>query len=151
MTLMPVTRISAAPACSEKVGASRWIERHVGLVDGAGFVDRLADHVHDAAQGGGTDRHADGGAGVDHFLAAGQALGGVHGDGAHGVFAQMLGDFEHQADFLAGLGVDVLGLQRVQDRRQLAILEGDVDDGADHLEEFALGIGLGAHGWFSFL
>ena len=85
-------------------------------------------------------------AGVDHFLAAGQALGGVHGDGAHGVLAQMLGDFEHQADFLAGLGVDVLGLQRVQDRRQLAILELDVDDGADHLEEFALGIGLGAHG-----
>ena len=89
---------------------------------------------------GGTDRHADGRAGVDHFLAADQAFGGVHGDGAHGVLAQMLGDFEHQADFLAGLGVDVRGLQRVQDRRQLAV-ELDVDDGADHLDEAALGVG----------
>ena len=63
----------------------------------------------------------DGLAGVDDFLAADQAFGGVHGDGAHGVFAQMLGHFEHQADFLAGLGVDVGGLQRVQDGGQFAV------------------------------
>ena len=116
---MPVTRISAEPACSAKVGASRWMRGHVFVADRAGFVDRLADHIHDAAQRGGADRHADGPAGVDHFLAAHQAFGGVHGDGAHGVFAQMLGDFEHQADFLAGLGVDVGGFQRVQDRGQV--------------------------------
>jgi hypothetical protein len=36
-------------------------------------------------------------AGVGHFLAAHQTFGRVHGDGAHGVLAQMLGDFEHQA------------------------------------------------------
>ena len=80
-------------------------------------------------------------AGVDHFLAADQALGGVHGDGAHGVLAQMLGDFEHQAERLAGLRVGVGGLQRVQDRRQVAV-ELDVDDGADDLGEAALGDGL---------
>ena len=138
MTLMPVTRISAVPACSAKVGASRWIEAMCVVGDRAGFVDRLADHVHDAAQRGGADRHADRAAGVDHFLAADQAFGGVHGDGAHGVLAQMLGDFEHQAELLAGLGVGVGGLQRVQDRRQVAV-ELDVDDGADHLGEAAFG------------
>ena len=86
-------------------------------------------------------------AGVDDFLAAGQAFGGVHGDGAHGVFTQMLGDFEHQADFLAGLGVDILGLERVENCGQLA-LEFHVDDGADDLAEFAFGVG---HDGLSFL
>ena len=59
-------------------------------------------------------------------LAAHQTFGGVHGDAAHGVLAEMLGDFEHQAV------AAVLGLQRVQDRRQVAV-EMHVDDGADDL------------------
>ena len=113
--------------------------------DRAGFVDRLADDVHDAAEGGGTDRHADRRAGVDHWLAARQAFGGVHGDGAHGVLAQMLGDFEHQAEGLAGPLVGVGGLQRVQDRRQVA-LELDVDDGADHQLPVATAWRLGVGG-----
>jgi hypothetical protein len=44
------------------------------------------------------------------FLAAHQAFGRVHGDGAHGVLAEVLGHLEHQA-----LAV-VVGLERVQDR-----------------------------------
>ncbi len=112
----------------------------VFVADGAGFVDRFADHVHDAAERGGADRNADGPAGVNHFLAAHQAFGRVHGDGAHGIFAQMLGDLEHQADFLAGLGVLVVGLQRIEDGGQFA-LEFHVDDGADDLDEFAFGVG----------
>ena len=80
-------------------------------------------------------------AGVDHLLAADQALGGVHGDGAHGVLAQVLGDFQHQAERLAGALVGVGGLQRVQDRRQVAV-ELDVDDGADDLDDAALGDAL---------
>ena len=139
MTLMPVTRISAEPACSEKVGASRWIDGHVFVADRAGFVDRLADHVHDAAQGGGTDRHADGRAGVDHFLAADQAFGGVHGDGAHGVLAQMLGHFEHQADFLAGAWRRCWWFPARSGSPAARRPELDVDDGADHLEEAAFG------------
>ena len=61
------------------------------------------------------DRHRDRLAGVDHLLAAHQAFGGVHGDGAHGVLAEMLGDLEHQPV------AAVLGLERVQDRRQVAV------------------------------
>ena len=92
----------------------------------ARLVDRLADHVDDAAERAGADRHADRLAGIGHFLAAHQAFAGIHGDGAHGRLAEMLGDFEHQAVAL------VLGLQRVENRRQV-ILEMHVDDGADDL------------------
>ena len=95
-------------------------------LDRAGLVDRLADDVHDAAERLLADRHRDRLAGVGDLLAAHQAFGGVHGDGAHRVLAEMLGDFEHQAVAV------VVGLQRVQDRRQVAV-ELHVDDGADHL------------------
>jgi hypothetical protein len=82
-------------------------------------------------------------AGVAHGLAANQTFGGVHGDGADGVLAQVLGDFEHQA--LAGRDVD--GFQGVQDRRQVA-LELDVDDGADDLHQLAGG-GADGRGLFA--
>ena len=58
----------------------------VGLIDRAALVDRLTDDVHDAAQRGRADRNADLAAGVGHFLAAHHAVGGVHGDAAHGAF-----------------------------------------------------------------
>jgi hypothetical protein len=48
------------------------------------------------------------------------------GDRAHGRFAEVLRDLQHQAVAL------VLGLERVEDRRQV-ILKFDVDDGADDL------------------
>ena len=72
------------------------------------------------------DRHRDRLAGIGHFLAAHETFGGVHRNGAHGRFAEMLGDLEHEAVAV------VLGLQRVQDLRQL-FLELHVDDGADDL------------------
>jgi hypothetical protein len=65
---------------------------------------------------------------VSVTLAAGQAVGRVHGDGAHGVFTEVLGDFEHQAVAV------VVGFQRREDRRQFAF-EGHVDDGADDLAD----------------
>ncbi len=99
-------------------------------LDRAGLVDRLADHVHDAAERLVADRHRDRLAGVGHLLAAHQAFGGVHGDGAHGVLAEMLRDLEHQAVAV------VLGLERVQDLRQVAV-ELHVDDGADDLGDAA--------------
>ena len=70
-------------------------EMLLGL-DRAAFVHRLADDVHDAPENLRTNRHLDGVAGIDHFLAAHRAVGGVHGDGAHGLFTQMLGHFENQ-------------------------------------------------------
>src|SRR3546814_9286816 len=66
------------------------------------LVDRLADHVDDAAEHLRADRHGDRPAGVGHLLATHQALGRVHGDGADHAFAEVLGNLEHQA--LAEIG-----------------------------------------------
>ena len=109
-----------------------------GLVDrppfsvghGALFVDRLANHVDDAAQCAVAHRNRDRGAGVAHRGTAHQALGRVHRDAADGVLAKVLGDFQNQT-----LAV-VVGLQRVQDRRQVAF-ELHVHDGADDLGHLA--------------
>ena len=94
----------------------------------AGFIDRLADDVDDAAERAGADRHHDRLAGVGDFLTADQTLGGVHRDGAHRGFAEMLRHFEHQTV------AAVLGLDRVQNGGQMS-LELHVDDGADDLRD----------------
>ena len=96
--------------------------------DGARLVHRLADDVDDAPERAVADRHRDRLAGVGHLLAAHQAFGGVHGDRAHGVLAQVLGHLEHQPV------AAVLGLERVEDRRQMPV-ELHVDDGAHHLAD----------------
>lgn len=104
------------------------------LVDGAqafrldrtGFVDRLADHVHDAAERAVAHRNRDRLAGVGHFLAADQTFGHVHRDRAHCGLTEMLRNFQHEAD------VAVLGLQRIENGRQVA-LELHVDDSAHDL------------------
>jgi hypothetical protein len=82
-------------------------------LDRAGFVHRLADHVHDAAERFVTHRHRDRRAGVGDVLAAHQAFGRVHGDGANGVFAQVLRNFQHQPV------TAIVGFQRVEDFRQV--------------------------------
>ena len=63
-------------------------------------------------------------------MAAHQAFGGVHGDGAHGLFAQMLGNFEDQALTI------IAGFKRIKNAWQIAF-KFDIDDGADHLGNFA--------------
>ncbi len=113
------------------IGGRRRVDRPLlGGRNGARLVHRLADDVHDAPERLVADRHGDRLAGVGHLLAAHQAFGRIHGDGAHGVLAEMLGDLEHQAVAV------VLGLERVQDRRQLTV-ELHVDDGAHHLAHMA--------------
>ena len=104
----------------------------LGGLDRAGLVDRLAHHIHDAAQGRFAYRHGDRLAGVDHLLAAHQPFGRVHGNRAHGVLAEMLGDFEHQPVAV------IVGLERVQNLGKL-IGELNVDHGAHHLAHMALG------------
>jgi hypothetical protein len=137
MTLIPVARISDEVDWSRR--RARPVDRGaVRRLHGAGFVDRLADDVHDAAERAGADRHRDRRAGVGDRLTADQAVGGVHGDGAHGVLAEVLGHFEHQPVLTPG-GVGVGGLERVQDLRQVA-LELHVDHGADDLGDAAGGL-----------
>ena len=85
----------------------------LGRLDGARLVDRLAHNVHDAAQGIFADGDRNRLAGIDHLLAAHQTFRRVHGDGAHGVFAEMLGDLEHKAVAV------IVGFECVQDLGQL--------------------------------
>ena len=113
---MPVTRISASVDWS--------------TYSGAGWVDRLADDVDDAAEHLRADGNHDRITGVDHRLAAHEALGGVHRDGADRVLAEMLRDFQNET-----LAV-VVGLQRVHDLRQV-VGELHVHDGADDLGDLA--------------
>src|SRR5205823_11344800 len=77
-------------------------------LDRARLVDRLADDVDDAAERALADRDGDRPAAVLDLLAAHQAFGRIHGDGAHGGFAEILRHFQHQ-------GVTVIvGLHRVE-------------------------------------
>ncbi len=87
--------------------------------------------------------HADRRAGVGDFLAANQTLGGIHRNGAHRRFAEMLGHFEHQAV------ARILGLDRVQNGGQMT-LELNVNDGADDLRNASGLVGLCSHETLSF-
>ena len=59
-------------------------------LDRLALVDRLAEQVEDAPERDVADRHGDRAAGVDDLHAAREAVGGVHGDRAHAVVAEVL-------------------------------------------------------------
>ena len=142
MTLMPVTRMAASVDWSTNSGASAWI----GEVPSAPIGPRssigspttfmMRPSVFGPT---GTEICAPG---VDDFLAADEAVGAVHRDGTHGVFAEVLRDLENQRV------VAVLGLERGQDGGQFTF-ELHVDDGADDLADGAVGrlieYGCGGH------
>ena len=110
-------------------------------IDLARFVHRLADDVHDAPERAVADGHGDRRAHIRHLLAAHQTFGGIHRDGAHRAFAQMLRHFQHEA--LAA----IVGFQRVHDFRQMAV-ELHVHHRAHHLGDAALLVAFrhGVHG-----
>ena len=107
-------------------------------VDRAALIDWLADDVHDAAKCGRANRHVDRATEVSHRIAANQALGGVHGDRANRVLAEVLGNLEDQAVAV------IVGLKRVENARKLAV-ELDVDHGADDLRYAAFCVCGSAH------
>jgi peptide chain release factor 1 len=111
---------------------SRVDRARLGAHDGALLVDRLADHVEDAAQRARTHGDRDRLPGVAHQGAADEAVRRVHGDGAHRRLAEVLRNLEHEAAAVVG------GFQGVQDLGQVA-LELHVHDGADDLGDSPLG------------
>ena len=96
--------------------------------DRATLIDRIADDVHDTTQRGGTNGNGDRLTKIGDGLSPDQTLGGVHGNGADGVFAKVLGDFEDQAITL------IVGFQSVQNVRKVAV-EFHVDNSADDLAD----------------
>ena len=106
-------------------------------LDRSALVDRFADHVHDAPERPGAHRDADHVPGVSGRLAPDETVGGIHGDAAHGVLAQVLGDLEHQVA-LAIVDAGVAHAQRGKDLRQLAGREHHVHHRPHHLQDLAV-------------
>jgi hypothetical protein len=98
------------------------------------LVDRLSQDVEDASEGDLTDRDGDRAAGVEHLDPAGQTVGGRHGHGADPVVAEVLLHFADDLDSVAAHDLD-----GVEDPRQLAGRELDVDDRAGDLDHTADG------------
>jgi hypothetical protein len=99
-------------------------------------IDRLAEHVENAAQRLWSDGHRDRPPGIDCLHASLHAVGRLHRDGAHAALAQVLLDLRDDVDGHAAvrrpLGHDA---QRVVDFRQMTALELHVDHRADHLHD----------------
>ena len=138
MTLMPVSKTSTLVDCSTNVRRRRGGSARASWSrTGRAVVDRVADDVEDAAEALRADGHRDGRAGVAHLHAADEAVGRVHGDGAHGVLAEVLRDLEGRG---CPSRVEMPGLVTLSALRifgQLAGGELDVDDGADDLDDLA--------------
>jgi len=104
-------------------------------IDRAAVVLGLAQHVHQAAQAGVADGHLQRRAGVFGLQALAEPRRRTQRDGAHGVVAQMLRDLGHQR--LLGAVLFILDAQRVEDARQLALLELYVQHRPDYLHNFS--------------
>ena len=90
------------------------------------LVDRLTEHVEDAPERGLADGDADRRARVVGDGAARQAVGGIHGDGADAIVAEMLLHLGHER-----AAVGHRDLERVVDRRQVAVEHGVEHDALD--------------------
>ena len=133
---MPVSRISRVGVRSSTSGASRWIGQRSSASTVVALVDRLAEQVEDAAERLVADGHGDRAAGVADLGAAREAVGGVHGDRAHAVVAEVLLHLadERAASCLppssAASSSGIVDLERVVDLGQVVRLEHGLDDDA---------------------
>ncbi len=105
------------------------------FADRARFIDRIAEDVHDPAQGFHPNRNLDASTGAGDVETALEAFGRTHGDGTDDAVAQLLLDFQG--------GFRALYLQRVIDVRDLIAREFHVDNGADDLNDTSA-----THLWF---
>ena len=111
-------------------------------IHGALVVDGATEHVEDATERRLADRHRDRRAGIEDRDAAGEAVGRGHGDRADPVVAEVLLDLADERILAFALDLD-----GVEDRRQLAGGEFDVDDGSGDLDDPARRFGCGGrHG-----
>ena len=98
-------------------------------LDVVALVDGLAEQVEDAPERHLADGHGDRAAGVDDLDAARQAVGGVHGDRAHAVVAEVLLHLAHEDAVVAAVDGD-----GAVDLGQLVGEDGLDDDALDLLD-----------------
>ena len=114
------------------VAGSGTVDGPVGIRGGGGLViHRLAQQVEHAPQTLVAYGHLDGLAGVHGICAAHQTIGAAHGNAACHIVAGQLSDLHHQ---LLAVVVDLNGVEQL---RQLAILELDVQHRANDLDHLA--------------
>ena len=138
MTLMPVSNICTRTSCSVKVGGARWMGQYsvafTGPLSSTGSPTTFRMRPRVALPTGtrmGRRCCCTG-------TAAGEAVGGVHGDGAHGVLAEVLRDLEGEVVLLlAERGVG--DLEGGVDLGEAAGRELHVDHGAQNLGHLCLG------------
>merc|ERR1712055_1098109 len=99
--------------------------------DGAPLVDRVSDHVDDAAKGLLAHRDGDGETLILNNITPDKTLGTVHGNGPDGVLSKVLGHLEDE------LGLPADDSEGVEDLRE-AIVELDVHNGTDDRDNLAL-------------
>ena len=141
MTLMPVSSSSTDGLSSSNFGAGWWIARSLVRLDRARFVDRTAEHVHDAAECARADWHRDAGAGVLRLHAAAQAVRRAHRDRPHDAVAELLLHLESEALFDQLVGRVRIKNERVVDLRHVVARELDVHDCANALNDGSGGSG----------
>ena len=93
-------------------------------------IHRVTGHVQNTAENFRTHRNGNRITCIQNFLTADQAISRIHRDTAHGVFTQVLRDFEHE-----GFAV-VLRRQRVQNGGHIPDLELHIDNSAENLCDF---------------
>ncbi len=99
------------------------------------MIDRLAEHVEDAAEAAVADRHFDRRARVLCHHATREAVRRGHGDAARDAVAEVLHDFDDEVD-LDVVADRALDRDGVQDRRQFACREFNIYDRSDDLYDF---------------
>src|SRR5918999_138652 len=100
------------------------------------LVDRFSEEVEEATESAPADGHRDRAARVPHPRATREAVGGVHGHGAHAVVADLLLDLEHEPALAVAVTRVQLDLERVVDLGQVT--------GEHHLDDHALDLLDGA-------
>jgi peptide chain release factor 1 len=110
--------------------------------DGAEVVNGLADDVEDATQGRLADGHRDRAAGVNRRHAADDAFGRLHRDGADAAFAEVLLDFGDDVNRRGHVEALARDAKCGVDRRQVSLLELNVEDGADDLYDAPRGVAV---------
>jgi hypothetical protein len=78
--------------------------------DGSLLIDGLSNHVDNTSKSFGTDRHLDGGTGINTLLTTDKTVGGLHGNGTDGVLSQVLGDLE---DKTITFGFNLKGIENL--------------------------------------
>ncbi len=119
-----------------KLGGSAVDGESERMLDGAGFIDGIADDVDNASERTFANGDGDGRARIFYGHATDETVGGVHGDGTDDVFAEVLGDFD---DKVIGLVVDggIGDGECSEERGEFTAVEGDVHNGTDDLNDAA--------------